>query len=142
MWRSIVVLSLLVIGCNRNNAASEPGKDPDVQDQAGTTNLTGALWLSNDTAIERIVTARCAREVTCSNLGPDKHFETSDKCVQEVTAHYKEDLRGDACSHGVDGDALDHCLSAIKSESCTNPLDAVARLNDCRAGKLCLHAAR
>jgi hypothetical protein len=113
-------------------------KDPNEQDRAGTTNLTGAAWVANGPAIDRIVASRCARELTCANVGPDKHFTTSDVCVLEVRKRMEGELSTSECPTGIDGKELDECLDAIRSESCSNPIETIGRLAACRTRDLCL----
>lgn len=112
--------------------------DPNEQDKSGTTTLTGAGWLSNDDAVERIGAARCAREVSCSNIGPDKHFANGEQCLREVRSEMYAELNGSACPNGIDNKELDTCLDAIRGESCTNPIDMIGRSTRCRTGTLCL----
>jgi hypothetical protein len=50
----------------------------------------------------------------------------------------RDDLNADSCPGGVSEAELAHCLKAIRDEDCGNPLDAIARLNACRSGNLCL----
>lgn len=149
---SLIAVSLVAIAaCSRDRHRSyereRPGvllendrPDPGEQDRAGSTTLTGASWVANDAAIDRIVASRCAREVTCSNVGPDKHFANGDVCVRELRTKTHEDLKASECPTGIDGKELEECLDAIRSESCTNPIDAVSRLAACRTSDLCLKA--
>jgi hypothetical protein len=121
---------VLAAGCSRRDSVDEhPG---------GTTTLTSASFTTRESAVDRIVAARCAREVTCMNLGPDKHFATSDKCVGEVKQRMNAELSDDQCPDGIDAKAVDECLDAIRNESCSNPLATVERLSTCRVGNLCL----
>ncbi len=136
-------------GCHRDRGhagehttSSEERRDPNEQDKSGTTTLTGASWVANGAAIDRIVASRCAREVSCSNIGPDKHFTNGEVCVREVREKTHEELKESACPNGIDGKELDECLDAIRSESCTNPIEAVARLAACRTSDLCLKVER
>ena len=142
MLRSILlglaVAGFSVLACNRERSDGVTTRDNSAQDRAGSTTLTGASYVSNESAIDRIVAARCAREVTCSNLGPDKHYATGDNCVREVRQKLNEDMKPSECARGIDGKELDECLDAIRNESCTNAMDTVARLTQCRASSLCL----
>lgn len=124
---------------DRSSALSERDRsDWNEQDRSGTTTLTGADWVGNDVAIERIVVSRCAREVTCSNVGPDKHFTTESICSRDVKARTTNDLKPSECPSGIDGRQLDKCLDKIRSESCSNVVDTLARLVECRARDLCM----
>jgi hypothetical protein len=117
---------------------SERLRNPSEQDRAGTTTLTGASWVANAAAIDRLVASRCAREVSCSNVGPDKHFVDGAVCTREVSKKVASDLKASECPNGIDGKELDECLDAIRNESCTNPIDTIGRLAACRTSELCL----
>ena len=126
MWRSIFVLSAVALAaCSRD-------------DRVSTTNLTSARLITNDAAIDRIVTARCARDAACSNVGLNKDFAQNNQCEPRVTARLHETMT--SCATGVDSEALQRCLTAIDTEGCDNPLDEILRQNDCRPGNLCLKA--
>lgn len=142
---SAAVLAIALVGCNRDRVRErdrvtgvETTKDPNEQDRAGAATLTGASWVGNDSAIDRIVASRCAREVTCSNIGPDKHFTSGEVCVREVRNKMHDDLKASECPAGIDGKELDECLDAIRNESCTNPIESLGRLAACRTSDLCL----
>jgi hypothetical protein len=145
--RSLSLVSLVAVlaavGCNRdrteraNDAEDRSGAGVD---STGITSLTGASWVSNDNAIDRIVASRCTREMTCTNVGPDKHFTTSDSCVFEVRKRTTDDLKLSQCPDGISGSGLDRCLDAIRGESCSNPLETVGRLIACRTSDMCLRS--
>lgn len=111
-------------------------------DRVGTTTVTGADVskgaLSNESAIERIVAARCARETACNNVGSDKHFTNHDVCARELRSKIGDDLKGSECPKGIDAKELDECMEAIRTESCNNPIDTISRLAACRTGDMCL----
>ncbi|MBX3261795.1 MAG: hypothetical protein KF782_19080 [Labilithrix sp.] len=145
--------ALLVSACSRDRAREtdpatskeQPGalverlaKNPNDQDRAGVTTLTAASWVANDAAIDRIVASRCAREVACNNVGPDKHITSGEVCAREVRTRVHAELKTSECPSGIDGKELDECLDAIRGESCTNPIDSVARVAACRASELCV----
>lgn len=146
---AVVVPVLLGVGCHRDRSSDRERAglpmdraivDPNEQDKSGTTTLTGAAWLSNDDAVDRIGAARCAREVSCSNVGPDKHFANGEQCLREVRSEMYAELNGSVCPNGIDNKELDACLDAIRSESCTNPIDMIGRTTRCRTGTLCMKA--
>lgn len=134
----LAIAGLTLVGCNRDKSGDGRPTDPNAQDRAGVTTLTGASVVSNESAIDRIVAARCAREVTCSNLGPDKRYGTGDGCVREVRMKLNDEMKPNDCARGIDARELDECLDAIRNESCTNAIETMARLAQCRAGELCL----
>lgn len=138
MLRVSLFLGLLaMVACNRDQSGSA-GKDPDQQDRSGAATLTSASFTTKESAVDRITAARCAREVTCSNIGADKHFATNDKCVSEVKSRLDADLGPNDCPDGIDAKQVDECLDAIRKESCTNPMSTVARLAECRTSSLCV----
>ena len=128
--------AVIMAACSRNPSGANP--DPDQQDRSGSATLTSASFTTKDSAVDRITAARCAREVTCSNIGPDRHFTTGDKCVSEVKARLDSDLGPNDCPDGIDAKQVDECLDAIRKESCTNPMSTVARLAECRTSSLCV----
>jgi len=115
-------------------------KPASTDDKAGTTTITGAAWMENGAAIDRIVASRCAREVSCSNVGPDKHFGSPEACSREIRKTMAEDLKVSECPGGIDSEKLDKCLDMIRSESCTNPIESLGRLATCRTGELCMRS--
>lgn len=108
-------------------------------EQTGTTTVTGANVINNQSAIDRIVSARCAREATCNNVGTDKRYANQQACTQKIKADMKEDLNVNECPRGIDQKELNECLEEIKNENCNNPLDTIGRLAACRTSDLCLH---
>jgi hypothetical protein len=112
----------------------------DRTDREQTTTVTGAVVPSttHDGAIARIVAARCARELTCNNIGSDKKFASQDICAQKIRVDMKDDLNATDCPGGVDQKELDECLAQIKSEDCNNPIDKIERLGACRTSDMCL----
>jgi hypothetical protein len=107
----------------------------------GTTTVTGATAaVTNETAIERIVAARCAREASCDKIGGDKRFSSREVCTQKVRTDMRDDLKSSECPRGIDGKELQECLEEIRTESCNNPIDTLSRLAACRTSDLCLKA--
>jgi hypothetical protein len=138
-----------VAGCNRDRRErvdvdrDRPSDYPSLgsesnKDKSGTTTVTGANITSNESAVNRIVAARCAREQSCNNVGADKRFSSHDVCVQKVRADMKDDLNAKDCPKGIDQKELNECLEAIQKESCNNPIDTIGRLTACRTSDMCL----
>ena len=107
-------------------------------DQPGTATVTGANVVNNQSAIEKIVAARCAREATCKNVGADKRFHSASECSQKIKADMKDALNVNECPRGIDQKELNECLESIQKEDCNNPIDAISRLAACRTSDLCL----
>jgi hypothetical protein len=135
---------LAAVACNRDRdrvGEGRAGVDPNFErDRSGTTTVTGANvgTVSNESAINRIVAARCAREAACNNLGTDKRFTSRDLCSQQLRSDMRDDLSAKDCPRGIDQKELDECLTEIQNENCNNPIDMIGRLAACRTSDLCL----
>lgn len=146
---SCVGVGVFVVGaCSRNNRsdheserAAAPQAQRGAEEQGATTTVTGARVSSNQAALDRIVTARCAREATCHNIGADKHYASTQACTDKIKADMADDLNAKDCPYGVDEKELDGCLAAIRKEDCGNPIDAISRLAACRTSDMCLKTA-
>lgn len=135
-WFGFFTMAMAMAGCSRHPSGASA--DPDRQDRSGAATLTSASFTTKESAVDRITAARCAREVTCSNIGPDKHYPSNDKCVEEMKARLDRDLGPNDCPDGIDARQVDECLDAIRNESCSNPMSMVARLAECRTSSLCV----
>lgn len=127
-------------GCNRDRTGTVTGSGDLDRDRSGSTTVTGANVgsVGNDSAIDRIVAARCAREAACNNVGADKHYSSREVCTRDIRADMRDDLSAKDCPRGIDQKELGECLEAIQKEDCNNPIDDVGRLIACRTSDLCL----
>lgn len=135
---------IAVAACSRDrDRVGRDGLGTEGRTLPGETTVTGANVgkLGNDVAIRRIVEARCAREQSCNNVGGDRRYSSNDACMQTVRGDMKDDLNANDCPHGIDQKELDECLSAIKTESCNNPIEKIERVAACRTSDLCLATA-
>jgi len=89
-------------------------------------------------AVSSIAAARCDREMKCKNIGPNEKYLSKNECVTKLENDKRPDVNFNDCPRGVSDKELTSCLQAIRDEGCGNPLDAISRLNACRAGNLCL----
>jgi hypothetical protein len=88
-------------------------------------------------AIERIVGARCEREMRCGNVGADKKFSDDSNCRSEVMKDFHDDLNAEECPAGVDAKELNECLTEARNEDCGNPFDTIGRVVACRTSDIC-----
>lgn len=139
------MLALSLLACHRDRRAERERpfieqqlRDPNTQDRAGTTFLTGASWVANEVAIDRISRSRCAREMTCDAARPNKQFMSGEACLQEIRQGIASGLKVSECPAGVDGAALDACVNAMGDDACDKSVDARGRVAACRPDKLCL----
>jgi hypothetical protein len=124
--------------CNRDRTLD---RDRPLQNEPGrTTTVTGANVgsVANDSAIGRIVAARCERETRCNNVGADRKYASTDVCSQKIRTDMREDLNAKECPHGIDQKELEECLTDIRKEDCNNPIDTISRLAACRTSDMCL----
>jgi len=100
----------------------------------GVTNPQKA----DSTVVSRLSAARCDREQGCSNVGAGKKYASRDVCMDQMRGSLANDLNAYECPHGIDEGQLDRCMTAIRSEECSHPLDTISRMDKCRTGALCM----
>lgn len=141
------VSALALGGCKGNRADDSTRRTDDVPrmsnpvplgEQGRETTIRGANVVGNQSALDRIVTARCAREATCDNIGADKKYASTQECADKIKADMRDDLNAKECPSGIEQGALDKCLEAVRTEHCGNPIDVISRLATCRTGELCV----
>ena len=93
---------------------------------------------TTSSAVGRIAVARCDREVHCNHVGAKERYPSRAECITKWESDQRDDLNRAECPAGIDERELESCLDAVRTESCSNPLEAIERLNACRTGKLCL----
>jgi hypothetical protein len=132
--RRAAPLAVLVVlmGCDRKRTRQE-------QSGTSTPTLTGAEvgLVSTVTATNRLVQVICAHEARCDNIGSGKRYENSNRCGDHARDEVSGELHEVVCERGVGQKELDACLNAIEAESCTNVLDKVDDLAQCRTSSLC-----
>jgi Family of unknown function (DUF6184) len=138
--------SLASLGCVVVLVACSPDSDEDPAEafddrlQAGDTTSSSARagTVTNEDAVNDIVSALCAREVDCRHVGPNKRYPNRETCVAMVRDDLKGELSAKECPRGIARAALNECLEAIRKEDCTDPLEAIGGLAACRTDELCL----
>jgi hypothetical protein len=59
--------------------------------------------------------------------------------MEQLRGSIGNDLNAYQCPGGLDGSAIQRCLSAISSEECgAHPVEAITRMERCRSGAMCL----
>jgi hypothetical protein len=107
---------------------------------AGTSTQTmiSSAQASDATIVERVANARCDREEMCSNIGPGRKYVSRNVCMEQIRGGIANDINGYNCPRGVDSDALDSCMAAIKNNDCSNFIETMRRSDRCRPAALCL----
>jgi hypothetical protein len=113
---------------HKDRPAATPNAEPT---QVKAPATTGAR--------EAITSSRCKRESHCENVGAGKKFSSDQDCVDSIRAEWKEDLNARECPHGVNQEQLDECLTAIRDEGCSSPLDKLERVSACTVSQICLN---
>jgi hypothetical protein len=121
----------LILGCNRSN-------DPEPEaPRADTTPVDESPRSATSSAAESIAQSRCEREQRCENIGGDKKFSSMDDCLARVRTDWKDDLNARECPGGVNRPQLDECMTEIRNEDCSSPLDTLERVAACTSGQIC-----
>lgn len=115
-------------GANQDNVAASP------EPRSGVASAQA----SDKAVVDRLATARCEREATCKNVGPDQKYVSRDVCMDQMRGSLANDLNAYNCPRGIDDVALDHCMTAIRNEECGHPIDSLTRVDKCRTGALCM----
>lgn len=58
--------------------------------------------------------------------------------MNQLRGSIGNELNAYNCPRGLDSDAVDHCMTAIKNESCEHPFETLSRFDKCRTGNLCI----
>jgi hypothetical protein len=153
LTRCAVVAALgafALAGCERReNRYESPSAGPAAPvDHPRTADRD--IWPKNDeavgggpvelgNAVDRIVGARCEREMRCGNVGADKKFSSQGSCVADVKKDFSDDINAEDCPAGVDSKELNECLTEARNEDCANPFDTIGRVAACRTTDICRH---
>ena len=100
----------------------------------GTTTVTGSTNLTRETAIDRMTTERCNRELACGNIGPTQPWGDVAACRDEVHEDMSNFLKADTCK-AVDYYDLAVCSIAIRNTQCSST--GVPPLAECKGSKIC-----
>jgi hypothetical protein len=134
---SLASAGMLVLGCehtDRSVATSSPSEQP-----IGATNAQPAGNTVDASVVDRLANARCDREQTCDNVGDGKTYASRHVCLEQQKGSIANDLNSYQCPRGIDGAAVQQCLSAIGGEECgAHPVEAITRMDRCRNGAMCM----
>jgi hypothetical protein len=141
MLHRVSALACLIVAtlpaCRDHDRTYDRERGSTLDAPAGVTTLTKGTWVSSDMATDRIVAARCAHELQCEDVGPDRHYKTPDSCTLELQRSMRGELSAGDCTEGVDGSGLDSCIEAIRGEACKHRFEPVARFPPCQSRSLC-----
>jgi Family of unknown function (DUF6184) len=133
---SLASAGILALGCDHTEdrpvATAEPVRAPTRS--MGVTNLQ-----ADASVVDRLSNARCDREESCSNVGDGKKYAARRVCLDQMRGGIANDLNSYQCPRGIDGAAVQHCLTAIADEECgAHPIEAITRMDKCRSGAMCM----
>jgi hypothetical protein len=127
----VVVGATLSLGCSKTHEREAA--------EARAVNAPGMTPASRTrSAAEQIAVARCEREQACGNIGDDKTFSSLLDCRARIQNDWKDDLNARACPGGVNQHELGECMSQVRTESCGNPFDTLARITSCTQAQICI----
>ncbi len=107
------------------------------EDGEPSTNARDAVPGGQGSAIAAITQARCQREQRCENIGEDKKYASTSKCMSEIRETWKDELNTRECRGGIVQKELEECLEEVRNEDCNNPFDTLNRALACREGDIC-----
>jgi hypothetical protein len=130
--------TLLTLGCehtdDQNVATPAPGSVPQPM---GATNPQSREV--DASIVDRLANARCDREQACNNVGDGRKYSSRRTCSEQLHGGISNDLNSYQCPGGIDGTAVQQCLTAIGNEECgAHPVEAITRMDKCRSGAMCL----
>jgi len=135
--KAVSTLSLaatgLLLACGGTNQGPAVTGTPDVQ-----TGVTSAQKGADTAVVDRLTAARCDQEQRCNNVGPGAKFASRTTCMDQIRGSIGNNLNAYDCPRGLDGDGVDRCMAAIKSEECDHPFDTLTRYDKCRTGAMCM----
>jgi hypothetical protein len=122
---SLLSVGILPLGCehteDRNAVAADPAPARDTL------------------AVDRLSNARCDREAACNNVGDGKKYASGQVCLDKMHGSIANDINTYQCPRGIDGNAVQECLTAIGNEECgAHPIEAITRMDKCRSSAMCL----
>ena len=133
--QKIIAMSLtagLAVAC-----AAESPQAPVPNTPVGEATVTSQNR-ADQSVVNKLATARCDQEQGCNNVGPGAKFASRDVCLDQLRGSIGNDLNAYNCPRGLDSDATDRCLTAIKTEECSHPFDTLQRFDKCRSGAICI----
>jgi hypothetical protein len=131
---AFVVPALLVLsGCEESTPQPRtpvPGTDH--------APLAGQAVAPDMGVVEHIAEATCDREQSCGTIGPGAYFSSREVCMQSMREKLGPKLSFSMCPSGLDGAAVDSCVSSLRSTECTTPGDQITRSARCSVSDLCM----
>jgi Family of unknown function (DUF6184) len=71
-------------------------------------------------------------------IGDGKKYASRSVCMEQLRGGIANDLNPYQCPGGIDGAAVEECLSAVVAEECgAHPVEAITRVEKCRNGAMC-----
>jgi hypothetical protein len=92
-------------------------------------------------AVMRVTTARCDREVECNRVGTNRAFGDRDACANEIGHDVVATLSSEQCPSGVDAARLAACVSELQSAPCGDKPTSAEGPASCALERLCVGAA-
>jgi Family of unknown function (DUF6184) len=123
----------LLFACGAANQGAPVAGSRETQ-----TGVTASQSQTDVAVVDRMSSARCDQEQECKNIGPDAKYASRSVCMDQIRGAIGNDLTAYECRRGLDHDAVDRCMAAIKSEECSHPFETLSRYEKCRTGAICM----
>jgi hypothetical protein len=135
--------------------ADAPNQLMDTRSKLGSWALSAALALGCSQTVqekeekltpasltvsapERLVRARCMREMQCGKVGPDKTYSSGSDCLSQVERQWEVALEARQCDYGINEVRLRRCLSFVRVQDCRDRYSQETLDNQCRSDQICL----
>ena len=125
-------MGLALLACDAKGSGPSATGAPEMQ--AGGTDVQKNV---DAAVVNRLATARCDQEEGCKNIGSGAKYDSVEVCRDTLRGSIGNDLNTYGCPRGLDVDAVELCIAAIRSEECNHPFDTLTRFDKCRTGMLC-----
>jgi hypothetical protein len=126
--------ALIVVGC-----AHHPS--PTATPVAGTQAPSGVTSKQNAAdmrVVDELSNAQCEHEQKCGKIGAGKKYDSYQVCLDEARGHTANGINADNCPRGIDENAVNNCLSAVRDQSCSFRIERLLSSNPCSPGSLCI----
>jgi hypothetical protein len=134
--RTVCGVSFLTTGLLVACGGATP--EPAVSGTGATNVQTSNAQSADSSIVSKLSGARCDREQTCNNVGAGQKYASRTVCMDQMKGSLANDLNASECPKGIEEKQLDQCLTAIRAEECSHPLDTISRMEKCRTGSMCM----
>jgi hypothetical protein len=144
--------AVALVACQHERAAANVPPSSATPSTPGVTSMQSSESAASaadfpyagdeETAADRLATARCDHEEHCEHVGTGLAFATLYECVSRVRASLTAELEDFGCHGTLASAGVEQCMSTIIGESCQQPSNDLAHLSQCRSAAVCATSRR